>query len=77
MWKSGMAAFIHGKALRALKSPTWLDSLLDNLLFSTNLKELQSNNGLNAFFKHSMPFQQKNKHGKEFADLKSFLPADF
>lgn len=42
-----------------------------------NLKELQSNNGLNAFFKHSMPFQQKNKHGKEFADLKSFLPADF
>jgi len=30
------------------------------------------------FFKHSMPFQQqKNKHGKEFADLKSFLPGDF
>lgn len=79
MWKLSMAAFIHGEALRAFKSPAWLDSLLDNLLFIMSLKELQSNNGLNAFFfKHSMPFQQqKNKHGKEFADLKSFLPGDF
>lgn len=63
--KLGMAAFIHAKASRAFRSPTWLDLLLDNLLFSMNLSESQPNNGLNSFyyyfFKHSMPFQQQKK----------------